>query len=176
MFLTHGLAGKSNNGNATFSPTDLSVIDGALSWASTNDIWVGTFRDVAMYIKERKASSATASTSGNSITVKLAHNIADNISNYDYPLSIRVQNSNNWTSVSATQGGKAITASIKDGYIYFNAVPNGGDIVITNGSGTTPTSSSATQPTSSSAGQPQPDAEKRARSEQRERDPSDPAG
>lgn len=150
MFLTHGLAGKSNNGNATFSPTDLSVIDGALSWASTNDIWVGTFRDVAMYIKERKASSATASTSGNSITVKLAHNIADNISNYDYPLSIRVQNSNNWTSVSATQGGKAITASIKDGYIYFDAVPNGGDIVISNGSGTTPiSSSSATVPASS---------------------------
>ena len=152
MFLTHGLAGKSNNGNATFSPTDLSVLDGALSWASTNDIWVGTFRDVVMYIKERKASTATASTSGNSITVKLTHNIADNISNYDYPLSIRVQNSNNWTSVSGTQGGKAITTSIKDGYIYFDAVPNGGDIVISSGgSSTNPTSSSAIGPTSSNS-------------------------
>ena len=151
MFLTHGLAGKSNNGNATFSPTDLSIIDGALSWASTNDIWVGTFRDVAMYIKERKASTATASTSGSSITVKLTHNIADNISKYNYPLSIRVKNDNNWTTVSGTQGGKAITVSIKDGYIYFDAVPNGGDVVISSGGSTPPTSSVSTQPGSSAA-------------------------
>ena len=151
MFLTHGLAGKSNNGNATFSPTDLSVIDGALSWASTNDIWVGTFRDVAMYIKERKASKATASTSGNSITVKLTHSIADNISKYNYPLSLRVKNSSNWTAASGTQGGKAITVTIKDGYIYFDAVPNGGDIVISSGGSSTPTSSSATEPSSSNS-------------------------
>jgi len=152
MFLTHGLAGKSNNGNATFSPTDLSVIDGALDWASKNDMWVESFRSVTMYIKERNASTATASTSGGSITVKLTHNIADNISNYDYPLSIRVQNSNNWTSVSGTQGGKSIETTIKDGYIYFDAVPNGGDIVISSGgSSTNPTSSSAIGPTSSNS-------------------------
>ena len=152
MFLTHGLAGKNNNGNATFSPTDLSVLDGALSWASKNDIWVGTFRDVAMYIKERKASTATASTSGSTITIKLAHNIADGVSEYNYPLSLRVQNSGNWTSASGTQGGKAITVSIKDGYIYFGAVPNGGDIVISSGGGSTnPTSSSAIGPTSSNS-------------------------
>ena len=152
MFLTHGLAGKNNNGNATFSPTDLSVLDGALNWASTNDIWVGTFRGVAMYIKERKASTATASTSGNSITVKLTHSIADNISKYDYPLSLRIKNDNNWTSASGTQGGKAVKVDIKSGYLYFDAVPNGGDIVISSGGGSTnPTSSSATQPTSSNS-------------------------
>lgn len=156
MFLTHGLAGKNNNGNATFSPTDLSVLDGALSWASTNDIWVGTFRSVTMYIKERNASKITASTSGNSITIKLTHSIADNISKYDYPLSLRVKNTGNWTSVSGTQDRKAITTTIKDGYIYFDAVPNAGDIVISSGGSSTPTSSSATQPTSSSAVQPQP--------------------
>ncbi len=115
------------------------------------DIWVAPMGYVAMYIKERNASTATASTSGSSITVKLTHKIADNISKYEYPLSLRVENSGNWTTVSGTQGGKAITTSIKDGYIYFDAVPNGGDIVLTNGSGTTPSSSASTQPGSSAA-------------------------
>ena len=115
------------------------------------DIWVAPMGYVAMYIKERNASTATASTSGSSITVKLTHKIADNISKYEYPLSLRVENSGNWTTVSGTQGGKAITTSIKDGYIYVDAVPNGGDIVLTNGSGTTPSSSASTQPGSSAA-------------------------
>ena len=156
-FLTHGFT-TGTNGYANYSPTNASAMEEGLKYAKQNDskIWVAPMGHVAMYIKERNASTATASTSGSSITVKLTHKIADNISKYEYPLSLRVQNSNNWTTVSGTQGGKAITASIKDGYIYFNAVPNGGDIVITNGSGTTPTSSSATQPTSSSAGQSQP--------------------
>ena len=156
-FLTHGFQGKTN-GWASYSPTDSLAMDGALKYAKENDskIWVAPMGYVAMYIKERNASKATASTSGNSITVKLTHSIADDISKYDYPLSLRVQNSGNWTAASGTQGGKSITATIKDGYIYFDAVPNGGDIVISSGGSSTPTSSSATQPTSSSAGQPQP--------------------
>ena len=151
-FLTHGLQGK-NNGRATYSPTDSSAMDAALKWAKENDskIWVAPMGYVAMYIKERKASKATASTSGNSITVKLTHSIADNISKYNYPLSLRVKNSSNWTAASGTQGGKAITVTIKDGYIYFDAVPNGGDIVISSGGSSTPTSSSATEPSSSNS-------------------------
>lgn len=151
VFLTHGIQGESN-GSATYSPTSLSTITGALDWAKTNDIWVTTFRNAIMYSKERNASTiAKKSGDASSETYTLTHSIADNVSNYDYPLSIRVQNSNNWTSVSATQDGKAITASIKDGYIYFDAVPNGGDIVISSGgSSTNPTSSSsATVPASS---------------------------
>ncbi len=152
-FLTHGLTGK-NNGTATYSPTDSAAIDGALQWAKQNDsaIWVAPMGYVGMYIKERKASTATASTSGNTITVKLTHNIADNISKYDYPLSLRIKNSSNWTAASGTQGGKAVKVDIKSGYLYFDAVPNGGDIVISSGGGSTnPTSSSATQPTSSNS-------------------------
>lgn len=156
VFLTHGIQGESN-GSATYSPTSLSTITGALDWAKTNDIWVTTFRNAIMYSKERDKSTITKkSGDASSETYSLTHNIKDGVSNYDYPLSIRVKNTNNWTTVSGTQGGKAITASIKDGYIYFNAVPNGGDIVISSGGSSTPTSSSATQPTSSSAGQPQP--------------------
>lgn len=153
VFLTHGIQGESN-GSATYSPTSLSTITGALDWAKTNDIWVTTFRNAIMYSKERdKSTIAKKSGNASSETYTLTHSIKDNVSNYDYPLSIRIKNSNNWTTVSGTQGGKAITTSIKDGYIYFDAVPNGGDIVISSG-GSTPPASSASTPTSSSAAQP----------------------
>jgi len=113
---------------------------------------VTTFRDAIMYSKERdKSTIAKKSGDASSETYTLTHSIKDNVSNYDYPLSIRVKNSNNWTTVSGTQGGKAITTSIKDGYIYFDAVPNGGDIVISSGGSTPPTSSASTQPGSSAA-------------------------
>lgn len=152
VFLTHGIQGETN-GSATYSPTSLSTITGALDWAKTNDIWVTTFRDAIMYSKERdKSTIAKKSGDASSETYTLTHSIKDNVSNYDYPLSIRVKNSNNWTTVSGTQGGKAITTSIKDGYIYFDAVPNGGDIVISSGgSSTNPSSSASTQPGSSAA-------------------------
>ncbi|MCQ2104793.1 MAG: carbohydrate-binding protein [Fibrobacter sp.] len=154
-FLTHGFSGK-NNGNATYSPTDISAIEGALQWAKQNDskIWVTTMRSTVMYIKERNASKieAVSSAAAGTMAFKLTHNIADNVSKYDYPLSIRVKNSNNWTKVSAMQGSKAIDASISDGYIYFDAVPNGGDIVLSSdGAAVTPGSSSSETPASSSS-------------------------
>ncbi len=151
-FLTHGFQGK-QNGNANYSPTDINAIDGALKWAQQNDkdIWVAPMGHVAMYLKERKASKAQASSSGSSITVKLTHNIADNISKYDYPLSLRVKYSGSTANV--TQAGAKLESKIDGGYVYFDAVPNAGDIVIAGegGSGPTPESSSSIVAESSSS-------------------------
>ena len=151
-FLTHGFQGK-NNGNATYSPTDLGAIEGALKWAKENDkdIWVAPMGFVAMYIKERNASKAEASSSGGSITVKLTHNIADNISKYDYPLSLRVKYSG--SSANVTQAGAKLEAKVDGGYVYFDAVPNAGDIVIggEGGSNPEPESSSSNVTESSSS-------------------------
>lgn len=151
-FLTHGFT-TGTNGYANYSPTNASAMEDGLQYAKQNDskIWVAPMGHVAMYIKERNASTATASTSGSSITVKLTHSIANDVSKYEYPLSLRIKNDNNWTAASGTQGGKAIATSIKDGYIYFDAVPNGGDIVISSGGSTPPASSASTQPGSSAA-------------------------
>ena len=154
-FLTHGFQGK-QNGNANYSPTDINAIDGALKWAQQNDkdIWVAPMGHVAMYLKERKASKAEASTSGGNITVKLTHNIKDNISNYDYPLSLRVKYSGSTANV--TQAGAKLESKIDGGYVYFDAVPNAGDIVIAGegGSGPSPESSSSANVQSSSSKTP----------------------
>ena len=153
-FLTHGFQGK-NNGSATYSPTDIGAIEGALKWAQQNDkdIWVAPMGFVAMYLKERKAAKVEASSSGGTITVKLTHNIADNISKYDYPLSIRVKYDGSKAEVK--QGDAKLESKIDGGYVYFDAVPNAGDIVISGESaGPAPESSSSAEAPSSSSQAP----------------------
>ena len=149
-FLTHGFENK-NNGSATYSPTPLSAIEDGLKWAQQNDkdIWVAPMGHVAMYIKERKAAKVEASGSG-TITVKLTHNIKDNVSDYDYPLSLRVKYSGSTANV--TQAGAKLESKIDGGYVYFDAVPNAGDIVIAGeGAGPSPESSSSAEPPQSSS-------------------------
>lgn len=164
MFLTHGFQGK-QNGNANYSPTNLSDIEGALKWGNENDgdIWIAPFRNVAMYVKERKASKVNKkSGDASSITFEVTHSIKDQVSDYDYPLTIKIKNDNNWTKVKATQGGADIEAKIANGNILVDAVPNAGDVVVSNGDASTPatpassadvsaksSSSSAKTPTSS---------------------------
>ncbi|MCR4690148.1 MAG: chitobiase/beta-hexosaminidase C-terminal domain-containing protein [Lachnospiraceae bacterium] len=134
-FLTHGLQGK-NNGNANYSPTDLNAIEGALKWAKQNDsnIWIAPMGYVAMYIKERKASKITTLSNDTPGIIKLSltHNIADSVCKYEYPLSLRVQwkGSDDIDNVTVTQAEEPLTAKLDDGYLYFDAIPNGGEIVI----------------------------------------------
>ena len=155
-FLTHGFEGK-NNGSATYSPTPIGSIEDGLKWAQQNDkdIWVAPMGHVAMYIKERKASKAEASSSGGTITVKLTHSIKDNVSDYDYPLSLRVKYDGSKATV--TQAGATLENKIDGGYVYFDAVPNAGDIVISGegGNGPSPESSSSAIEQSSSSKTPQ---------------------
>jgi len=135
MFVTHGLQGKTN-GNATYSPTDIGAIEGALKWAqqNDNDIWVTPFRNAVMYIKERKASSLQLiGQKANSLTYTLTHTIADNICSYNYPLTLLItaEQDDDYDYV-ITQDGKVIEEVTTDGNTFmFQAVPNGGDIVLT---------------------------------------------
>ena len=151
-FLTHGFQGK-NNGNANYSPTDINAIDGALKWAKENDkdIWVAPMGHVAMYLKERKASKIEPQDGGaaNTMAFELKHSIADNISKYDYPLSIRVKS--DWKKVEVTQDGAKLESKVDGGYIYFDAVPNAGKIVVKNADAAPESSSSAEPPQSSSS-------------------------
>lgn len=123
-----------------YSPTSSSAIDGALSWAKQNDskIWVTTFRNAIMYSKERDVAKITKiEGNANSETYRLSHSLETSLSKFDYPLSIRIKNAGNWQSVKATQKGSPLETELRDGYIYFDAIPNGGDIVVANVSDTT---------------------------------------
>lgn len=134
VFATWGITNR-NNGNANYSPTDLESINAALSWANERDgdIWVAPLRDVAMYIKERNASTlALKDSKSKCVSYTLTHDIADIVSNYDYPLSIRVPVPEGWTEVAdVTQNEAKLEYQIRDGMIYTDAVPNAGEIAIT---------------------------------------------
>ena len=132
VFTTEAIKNE-RNGNATYSPTDLNAIDGTLSWVKENDkdVWLAPLCDVAMYIKERKASQIVKTAeSQNSITYSLTHKIADDICKYDYPLSIRCALPTGWNDVYVTQGKNVLDSKIVNGMVWFDAVPNGGDIVV----------------------------------------------
>lgn len=142
VFATWGFQGK-NNGSATYSPTDINAIDGALKWAqqNDNDIWVAPLRDVAMYIKERKVAKIEQTGSSNgSMTFSLTHSIKDNVSNYDYPLSVRVKLPEDWGTVKVTQEYAELESKVDSGWIYFDAVPNDGNIVVERTGGSAPIS------------------------------------
>ncbi|MCR4670822.1 MAG: S-layer homology domain-containing protein [Saccharofermentans sp.] len=132
VFVTYGIKDQ-KNGPASYSPTDLSVLDGTLSWAKENDrdVWVAPLRDVAMYVQERKASNIVkVSSDQSSITYRLTHEIANDISNFDYPLSIRCPIPSGWDNVYVRQGSKQLETTTYNGKVYFDAIPNGEDIVV----------------------------------------------
>lgn len=152
MFLTHGFT-TGTNGYATYSPTNATVMESALGWAKQNDkdVWVAPFRNVTMYIKERNAAFIDPMDGGNadSYTFELKHSIADNISKYDYPLSLRMAKPTGWENIRVMQENAELEASMADGYIYFDAVPNAGKITVSNMDALS--SSSSAEESSSSA-------------------------
>ncbi len=134
-WVVFGLFGFSDlrNGYANYSPTNQNAFTETLYWLDQNkkDCWVATLRDAIMYVQERKASYLQKKASDNySQTWKLIHNLDQTLCNWDYPLSIEIPLPASWTAVKVIQGDKKIDAEVKNGNVYFNAVPNGGDIVL----------------------------------------------
>jgi len=128
----HGIEGD-NHGWANTSTAELKK---HLDYLNQNrsTIWCETFGNVARYIKERDAAKATV-TSSDDNTIKVS--LTDNLENatYNYPLSLRCEMPAGWTKPTVTQGGKAVKDTVvtvnSKKYIMFQAVPDGGDIVLT---------------------------------------------
>ncbi|MBO7458615.1 MAG: polysaccharide deacetylase family protein [Paludibacteraceae bacterium] len=137
-FTTWGFTGEINNGDVTISPTDLYAIEEALEWANERDedVWVAPLCDVAMYIKERKACTfEEIASDATSRTYSLTHSIADDVCDYQFPLSLRVPD-NGWTDVEVLLRGVKLASKLAGGYVYFDAVPNVGYIEVRISTGT----------------------------------------
>jgi oligosaccharide reducing-end xylanase len=126
--------GVGNDGHG-YSNTATDALKGNITYLDQNraKIWTAAFGEVARYIKERDAASVTKKDStDNGITISVTDNLPDSI--YNYPLSIRRPLPSGWTTAVVTQKGKAVDDSIitvnSKQYVMFQAIPDGGDVVI----------------------------------------------
>ncbi len=99
-----------------------------------SDVWVGTFREVAMYGQERETSSvATTEAGADRIRFTVSDTLPDDP--FDYPLTVKVRLDDAWSGVEAEQGGVSIPAERieHDGAVFalVQAVPDGGEVVLT---------------------------------------------
>ncbi|MBR4840400.1 MAG: polysaccharide deacetylase family protein [Paludibacteraceae bacterium] len=134
VFLIHGIQGY--EGNGSYSPTSQDAFTGTLKFLNDHkkDYWVCTARDAIMYLKERdnakfEKKGGDASSDVYTLTVSLDTKLC----NWDYPLSVRVPMQDGWANLTVTQDEKELEFEEKDGYVYFKAIPNKGDIVVGSG-------------------------------------------
>jgi oligosaccharide reducing-end xylanase len=144
VFLIHEV----DNGSG-YSPLASSIISNALAYLNTNgdDYWVATFRDAILYSKERNSASVSELTNtATEITMKVTTNLDNSI--YNYPLSLRRALPDGWSDANVFQGGNRIESKIENGYIYFNAVPDGSTVTFSSGPVPTPPFVTFTKPSS----------------------------
>lgn len=99
--------------------------------AHKEDIWGGTFGNIAKYGQERDTATLTVTTNtADLITMTLGDRMLD--SRFDYPLTIKVRLPACWPAVQASQNGATIESRIieRDGanYALVKAVPDRGQI------------------------------------------------
>jgi peptidoglycan/xylan/chitin deacetylase (PgdA/CDA1 family) len=105
-----------------------------LNHIRSKNLWVDTFGAVTRYIRERESASLyVVSSSSNGMVLNLSDSLDDIV--YDEELTIRSEVPSNCVSALVTQGGTLTTAnSVLEGstkVIYFNAIPDRGEITVT---------------------------------------------
>lgn len=131
VYLLHGI---DNDGG--YSPVPSDTLKASLEYLKANDskFWVSTFGNQAKYIRERDCVSVKEnSVSKKSINISVGDTLTNNRW-YDYPLSIRRTLPEGWESATVAQNGKPVNSSVVEvnttKYIQFNAVPDGGKVVL----------------------------------------------
>ena len=95
--------------------------------------WVGLFRDVLMYARERDTAQINITSVTNN---EIRFQVTDSLDNqtFDYPLTIKVRIDNSWNQVTATQNGSAIDNEIveRNGnkYVLVQVIPDAGEVVL----------------------------------------------
>jgi oligosaccharide reducing-end xylanase len=132
VYLTHAIDGDSG-----YSPLASSALQASVTYMTNNPnkFWVETFGNVVRYIKERNASSVTEiSSTGSTVTVQVTNSLNNSI--YNYPITIRRPLPAGWIGVTDSQNNQPIPATVvavnSVSYLMFDAVPNGGNVVLSN--------------------------------------------
>jgi trimeric autotransporter adhesin len=97
------------------------------------DLWAGTYGQVALYMRERRASTVSVVQSDSSmIELSLTNSLDTSV--YKQPLTIRSVVPSSWQNVSITQGNSStsVASTLEGGtrVVYYDVVPNGGQIIL----------------------------------------------
>lgn len=104
-----------------------------------SQIWNPTFNEIIKYIKERQSATVkNASAGSTSIVLQLSDTLDNQI--YNYPLTVKTEVNSGWTRVTVQQGSatseKLPVTESGITYVYYDAIPDNGDITLTSSSGT----------------------------------------
>lgn len=135
VYLMHGV-----DNDRGYSPVSSDTLRANLEYLKRNDckFWVNTFGNVARYIKERDGAIVKETSSGSkSLTVEITDNLDNEI--FNFPLTVRRTLPKGWLNASVKQNGIEVKNAIIENnsakYIQFEAIPDGGSIVISKVSG-----------------------------------------
>jgi hypothetical protein len=133
IFLLHDI--DNDNGPSSTSSINLRL---HLEYMNEhrNDYWVGTFKDVVKYIKERDAAILYERViTENCLQVSVTDDLDNNI--YDHPISIKRLLPPKWDSAQVYQNNELIPSRIlsenQSKWIIFDVVPDRHKIFIVNG-------------------------------------------
>ncbi len=94
-------------------------------------IWVCSYTELIQYMKEQIYSTVeTISRSDNEVVFSITDTLDDIM--YNYALTVEVDVDDSWTqeNITATQNGQAVEFFVENGFVYVNAVPDRGNVVI----------------------------------------------
>jgi len=130
VFLLHGI---DNDGG--YSPLSSDILRSSIEFLSVrkSKFWVTTFKNTALYIKERNAVTVTETSNEDTImTLQVTDNLADSI--YNYPLTLRRPLPFEWPSADVLQNNDSVPARIvmvdSNVYLMFDVIPDNGEVKI----------------------------------------------
>ncbi len=130
VFLLHGI---DNDGG--YSPLSSDILRSSIEFLSfrTSKFWVTTFRNTALYVKERDAVVVTeTSNEDTTMTLVVTDDLTDSI--YNYPLSLRRPLPADWPSADVVQNDDSVPERIVmvDSIVYlmFDVIPDNGEVRI----------------------------------------------
>jgi oligosaccharide reducing-end xylanase len=132
VYLLHGV---DNDGGYSAIASD--TLKKSLEYLKANDnaYWVTTFGNAARYIKERDCVLVKeTSAKGKSISLSVTDTLSNNAI-FNHPLTFRRLLPKGWKGATVAQNGDEVSNAIVEieavKYIQFDAVPDGGSVVIT---------------------------------------------
>lgn len=123
------------NAQGVFENISLEDFSAQLDYltAKGDSIWITTLEQAIKYHRERKGAILTETSAPFAETNNWTLNLSDTVRNdwYDFPLSIKLTIPESITAIVAiAQNNEQLDFTVEGAYVYFNAIPDGGDINI----------------------------------------------